>query len=315
MPPNAAPNVTPNITPGVVPPPSPPTVTPQSSGPTISPQLPPQPTGGPVVSPQFPPQPSTNPMQPMQLNPAYTGNGMPIASLILGIVSLPASILSIFTIAIPIVGIVLGAIGIKKNKGLALAGIILSSIGLIISIGILALGIHTVLNDNKAASSSSSGSVVTTGNSVSTACYTFDLPAPFSNADQKKNQDCVTEFLNTGGVGDLVVNAVPVSQTVSSTQEAAFARAQVNQMESSLGSEFTEILNKTIVVGGQTAYEAVGTEQNTGTAYKYGDFMAVLAPKAYSSTSGSQLQLFIFATDSLTQVSWLDHVAGTWQWK
>jgi len=69
--------------------------------------------------------------------PAPSGDkkGLAIASLILGILSLCGSVLWYYGGPISIVGIVLGFLGMKSSgKGMAIAGIILSAIGLLLLI-------------------------------------------------------------------------------------------------------------------------------------------------------------------------------------
>lgn len=69
--------------------------------------------------------------------PTASSNGMAIASLILGIVSLIFSfILPVITLPAGIVGLIMGIIGYKKpyGRGMTIAGIILNSIGILSSI-------------------------------------------------------------------------------------------------------------------------------------------------------------------------------------
>jgi glycerol-3-phosphate acyltransferase PlsY len=65
--------------------------------------------------------------------PASNTNGMAVASLVLGIVSLLTSWLW-FMGLVPILGIVFGVLGMKKEegKGMAIAGLIISIIAIVI---------------------------------------------------------------------------------------------------------------------------------------------------------------------------------------
>ncbi|MGI6695805.1 MAG: DUF4190 domain-containing protein [Christensenellales bacterium] len=76
----------------------------------------------------------------VHVNPDIAANGYGIASLVLGVLSLLIALLAaylyIIGAIIGLVGIILGAVGMKKNpskKGLAVAGLVCSIIGLVIS--------------------------------------------------------------------------------------------------------------------------------------------------------------------------------------
>jgi hypothetical protein len=71
------------------------------------------------------------------------GNGLAVAGLVLGIISLPAVVLSLLDVPIAILGIIFGAVGLSKakklggkNKGMAMAGLICGIIGLIASVAL-----------------------------------------------------------------------------------------------------------------------------------------------------------------------------------
>lgn len=71
------------------------------------------------------------------------GNGLAVAGLVLGIISLPAVVLSLLDIPIALLGIIFGGIGLAKaskiggkGKGMAMAGLICGVIGLILSIAL-----------------------------------------------------------------------------------------------------------------------------------------------------------------------------------
>jgi hypothetical protein len=67
--------------------------------------------------------------------PAGDKKGLAIASLILGILSLCASLGWYCGAPLSIVGLILGFLGVKSSgKGLAIAGIILSAVGLLLTI-------------------------------------------------------------------------------------------------------------------------------------------------------------------------------------
>lgn len=70
---------------------------------------------------------------PVSTSSTNSGKGMAIASLVLGILSLCASAAWWCGGPISIVGLVLGALGVKsQGKGMAIAGIVLSAIGLVL---------------------------------------------------------------------------------------------------------------------------------------------------------------------------------------
>jgi hypothetical protein len=71
------------------------------------------------------------------------GNGLAVAGLVLGIIAIPASILTLLDIPIGVLGIIFGGVGIAKankiggkGKGMAVAGLICGAIGLILAIAL-----------------------------------------------------------------------------------------------------------------------------------------------------------------------------------
>lgn len=74
--------------------------------------------------------------------PAQPQNGLGLAALILGIVAFLTSWFPLLGIPVGVVGLILGILGLNKvkkglatNRGMALAGVILSAIGLLFAIG------------------------------------------------------------------------------------------------------------------------------------------------------------------------------------
>ena len=106
----------------------------------MSDQLPPVPAPVPMSEP-FPP--ATAPVPGYVSTPApVSGKGLAIASLILGILSLCASVGWFCGGPLSIVGLILGFLGRKPaSKGLATAGIILSAVGLVLTVIFFILGI------------------------------------------------------------------------------------------------------------------------------------------------------------------------------
>lgn len=79
--------------------------------------------------------------------PAPRSNGIAIAALVVGILAVLAIITIIGGVVLGLVAIVLGAIGLAKagrlrsGRGLAIAGIVLGALAVIISVGLVAVGI------------------------------------------------------------------------------------------------------------------------------------------------------------------------------
>jgi hypothetical protein len=78
-----------------------------------------------------------------QAQTSSQGNGLAVAGLVLGIISLPAVILSIFDVPIALLGIIFGGVGIAKankiggkGKGMAIAGLACGVLGLILSVAL-----------------------------------------------------------------------------------------------------------------------------------------------------------------------------------
>jgi len=81
---------------------------------------------------------TSTPDSAQQQQQASGGNGLAVAGLVLGIISLPAFFLTIIDIPIALLGIIFGGVGLAKakklngkNKGMAMAGLICGIIGLI----------------------------------------------------------------------------------------------------------------------------------------------------------------------------------------
>lgn len=98
--------------------------------------------GGQYPAGQYPPQYAQHPL-------ARPGNGLAVASLVLGITSIIFSWWGLLTLAQVVLAIIFGAIGISRanagasGKGQAVAGLILGCIGLVIYffIGLFSLGL------------------------------------------------------------------------------------------------------------------------------------------------------------------------------
>jgi hypothetical protein len=87
------------------------------------------------MSEQLPPAPAPVPMPVPTPVPAGDKKGIAIASLIIGILSLCASLGWYCGAPLSIVGLILGFLSVKSSgKGMAIAGIILSAVGLLLTI-------------------------------------------------------------------------------------------------------------------------------------------------------------------------------------
>lgn len=85
------------------------------------------------------------PQQPVQ-NP-NDHSGLAIAALVLGIVGVTSWLIPICGLPINILGVIFGAIGIKSSKqGMAIAGLVLSSIGVLLAILNAVLGFALIYN-------------------------------------------------------------------------------------------------------------------------------------------------------------------------
>lgn len=89
---------------------------------------------------------------PQAVSPQYAapvaspGGGKAIASLVLGIVGLVAWYLPVIGYPVTIVGLVMGVMGMKSSRrGMAIAGVVLSALGLLITIINSALGVYMAL--------------------------------------------------------------------------------------------------------------------------------------------------------------------------
>jgi len=271
-----------------------------------------------VIPPQPTPAPGQIPGQvpAMQLNPAYSGSGLATASLILGIVSLPASILSIFTLPIPVVGIVLGIIGFKRKKSFAIAGIALSCIGLILSAAVLIIGINAQSKKHSAVYVTSSKKASSNSAELTADCYRFTPPNPLVAADASSNSDCMTVMIASGGGADLAVSSSAANGSgLSSSQIDARLKETAKNLEAVLGSKFQKTAEKSVTVDGVPGYYVIGTELGDP-VYKNGGFLVMYSNKDYVSLNGLKLRLFSVSFDTAgSGEDFVNNVVQTWHWQ
>jgi hypothetical protein len=297
-----------------------------------APQSAPEPQGQPAPPPytNMPPksqtaapppgQPASSPPgvppQSMQLQPQYGHDKLAIASLILGIVSLPASILTILTLPIPIIGIVLGFVGLKKNKGLAIAGIILSALGIIFSVLILTVGLHLLHKQSSQRlqfSSTNNAQQTAAGVALTSKCYKVTLPKPFVKADIRKSADCTSELVTATSTDDVVINSGLLNKPVSKLQTRKYLKSFGEEFEARLPKDDVTITShKFIKLDGVPAYEGMGTEKHGN--YHYVGYIVALSPKGYA-VNGVKLRKFLITYDSATSKNRLDEIANSWFWQ
>jgi hypothetical protein len=248
----------------------------------------------------------------MRLNPAYEHDKLAIASLILGIVSLPAAIFSLFTLPIPITGIVLGIVSLKRKKSFAIAGIVLSVIGLVLSGIVLTWGYNKAKQEGKIGGFGKSGSAA----SVTSPCYSFALPGQYNkDTDIHKNDDCVTQIINSSSTDNLGVNSLSLSTPVPSSQIDAALQNLAGQYEGALNqvAPVTITAHDFINLDGVRAYRGKGTESYGN--YKHFSYLITLAPKDYTSANGTKLKVFTISSDSATSAERVDEIAKSWKWQ
>lgn len=69
-------------------------------------------------------------------------NGKAIAGFVLGIIGLPAALIPLFGLPVNVVGLIMALLGLKsENKGKAKIGVVLSSIGLLLTIANAVAGV------------------------------------------------------------------------------------------------------------------------------------------------------------------------------
>jgi hypothetical protein len=95
--------------------------------------------------PPFPPP--FSPMYPYMYEPTDNKKGFAITSLVLGIVSMVMFCISFFTVIVGVLGIIFGVLGLKSSgKGMAIAGIITSAVGLLSWVGIIIIWIISFMS-------------------------------------------------------------------------------------------------------------------------------------------------------------------------
>lgn len=251
---------------------------------------------------------------PMQLNQAYGHDRLAVISLVLGVVSLPASILNLLTIPIPIVAIVLGVLGYKKNKKLATAGIVLAVIGAILSVYIFSVGLNIVNNRTKTADPNLSGEVTgVKGNQLDSDCYTFTMPEEFGASDITKNVDCSSVLITSDSTEDVVVNSVASTFAADSPQIDEYLESVGAQSEAALGGKGIVTDRTFISLDGARAYKISGTQNYL--KYKYFTMIIVVSEKSYNTDGAGEVSAFVIGADSATSPSTLDKVVESWKWK
>ncbi len=278
----------------------------------------PPPVAGPPVS--APPAPSSPgqfqppPPAPMQLNPVYTQNNkLAIASVILGIISIPASLLTLFTVAIPIIGVVLGILSIKKQRGLAIAGIILSSIGIALTIGLLVFGIMHVKKNGTSTSKSNSTSQASAaaGETIDTDCYSVNLPNGLEKSDIQENEGCKLKAVNKNSTEDFVVYKFE-DEVKTEAQANKYFESGIEGGKSGIESAGGHITSeKSVTLDGAKAYRISSSEAEGN--YKYGETIYALRTEAIST--GVKATFYAIACDSQSNKNCLDNVAESWKWK
>jgi hypothetical protein len=308
----------------------PPAVPPQSTMPGAQPMQPMQP--GQPMQPQMtsmqqgmpqpgmqmpmqaPMQPGQMPMQPPQLNHAYGHDRMAVISLILGIVSLPAAILNLLTIPIPIVAIVLGIIGFKRNKGMAIAGIVFGAIGIILSVFIFSQGVKIMNGKTKTADPNLSGEVTgVKGDSLETACYTFTMPSVFTTSNITKNTDCNSVLITQESTEDVVITTGEAAVEPDDPDLDAYLQSVGEQSEAAIGSKGVVTDRTFIEIDGVRAYKLTGTQNYL--KYKYFAMAIVIPKESYKADAGGEHSAFIIVADSASSENPLDTVIDTWKWK
>lgn len=258
------------------------------------------------TQPTFPQPAPTQSSQPtpMQLNPIYTKNNkLAIASIILGVISIPAAILTIFTIAIPIVGIVLGALSIKKQRGLALAGLILSSIGLALSIGIFVFALTKTSNAK-----------------VVTDCYSAKLPKGILEDNLRINEECSILGKNTLETDSIATVGYDFDQDdkPSEVESDKYMDTAIEMMKGALENEKVKgkVLSEDVIqLDGVKAKMLKFTQNSNKNKYRYGTVVYTVTPKKYSSGDKDGMWNFFAGCDSQNNQNCLENTIKSWKWK
>lgn len=247
-----------------------------------------------------------------QLNPAYTNHNLATASLVLGIISLPASILNILTLPIPIVAIVLGIISLKQKKNFAVSGIVLGVIGIILSAIVVVVGMNIQKQESQSFTDTSSSTKTSTGPILDSNCYNLKLPSSFIEKDIQRNKDCTSMVINSSSTEDVAVISQSLATTVDSAEVDTYLK---NRLDDTLRTmtDVSQTDSKFLTLDGVRAYQITGTQ--TKGNYKYFGIIIAISPKEYISANGSKLELFLIGYDSADSLANLDSIVKSWQWK
>lgn len=307
-------------TPASVAPPAP------SVTPAMPPALSPRPSAAPVTKPAGPVlipaaavanlatrTPHELPVRPIaSSNPNHLVDNLAIAALVLGAVAIPASLLSLLTIFIPVLGLVFGIIALKSNRhGLALAGVILSALGLLLSLALLSFGLWAKHNLGNGAQNqfeptpNQNAATIKGGKTLQTACYNFKLPTGL--VAQVTTESCKVQATTANHQADFVVSAHTPPYGFTVDQLPRTGDAIINEIISQ--NPGTLIASKqTTDFAGKQAYRVNVTEANK----QKGFFLIVYTLKPYTA---AQYQLFLIGMDTAGNDTPLKAIEQSWQWR
>ena len=288
------------------------------------------------IPPQSAPPPAPIPQQPVQPNPpaqqpiaqAVPTSAMPqglvmptsqpqtpvgskaysnlaIASIVMGGLSIPASLLSILTAFIPILGIVFGAISLKSSKkGLAISGMILSIVGLILSVAVLIIGIS---EENKPKTTSTPAvSKTSISNSVSTDCFITTLPEDFTTSVISSKCDIEAKAKNSREEVSIV--AITPEQGYNTADFEAENTNALIKIVQSVDPTISIVKQSKTTFSNQPAYYA----EITNSANQKGAVYYIYTSSTYGEP---KYQLFLVTLDTLDGFDTLETIKNNWQWK
>lgn len=233
----------------------------------------------------------------------HTAGGKATAGLILGIMSMIAWLFPLLGFPVAIIGLVMSILGRRsQHRGLAITGMVLSSIGLVLT---LLLSFIAVMAEMKGDALKAPTGLE--GKHIETACYIADLPGGY--VDDTQASSCTVNAVHSDGGSSFTLKTVDAPNITDANLNEA-ARLDVRLVQSKIpGSTIKEEGSSTFA--GYKAYQAVIEAGANGSAMIY----YVYHPQGYD-INGKKLKVFALIYDTVEAgYEPMEALKKGWQWR